>query len=1537
MRKPLGSILLIIGVLTLSPFLVVDDLSVVTQPQIEPNQIHYSPTYQTAASPTRSGVLDAIGYIQSGINVETTGLLSARTDETPSVESNITLDTANDWRSNQIELNVSEIRKLLVLNGTFTDGYPGVNVNPSGSVSYYPLGWDADGFNKEPAKQTLRAVYNDTVTEFIELELEGEATGQPQDFKVHKDSWVYWYQDVTRSPSETDFLLSFDLLYDSGPIGPRRTDDFELRIEADSTVLWSLDPVTISGRDLWYHIGPIPVSLASAPTSFEFRFVFEIVESRTLEGDRADYDGDWDNARFLRFFVDDMSLISADYIDPDDANMRVDVAPVGMTSISGSNGNGQALVNHSYWDTSPLQLSILSDEPVSFDYEARFVSEFRTGNTSWSTNPTETGVGFSVDSGGSPVLTSYFYLPAHHDLEDFTVELSHPPDYENPTIYDASSADVTSSCTLSETMIVISGDILDSLGWWRVVWETPNYARKITPQQYVMPSWDNQTQFNADDQIRSLVEIGTATPYPALIENLTISWFLPNGTLWFEETINDGVDGVAYSTGLTLEANNATPGQWSILVFWNNGTEIAYGEVSFDLYHSSSLLPVNSFIEAEPDSSATCAVYLRDADTNGFLLDGTSTVVGNWSGETIVFQRNLAQSWWEGELNTSMMGFGNYTVVINATTPYYSFSTCSVTAEIATAAEFVYFGESYVDVGLGSSYDAKFRYSYSDDTGIEDALIEVISIVGPPSGVSYGGTVATPGEPGNYSIDFQVDLGGTYLVVISASKAGHNTETVSFNIISTAIGTDMTLLNGTSDVMNVGESYRLAVQYLNDTGEALDGASVSVVNVLPSSGLTLGTFQSQGNGTYAIIVDADLSGIYSITIRGSLDGYDSQIRIFSLVVSSSPSILSVNPSVASISADSDYTMIVTFTDASFQGLENASVVVVSVDPASGLFVSGTTELGSGLYSITLDPSVKGTYNLVLRGALENYQNGTALFTLVVTDVPTTIRTSDGLVSGDCFFTGFLEITLLYERFDNGTFIPGALIEISDVDGFDYVMVETPQGYVITLNPTEVGRWSLSLKAFRAQYQNASMIFDFEVRRTVTSLIGDGPEEVLYFGGSYEFILSYYHNGSIGINNATIRQTRGSQGNPLLWTDNNDGTYSFTISAGETGLHVLSIELVKYGFATAESTFEFNVSLHVFEIPSSYALNSTYSLLQGDSLDLTLRLTTKDNGEEVFNAIVSYLILETGTSGVFVNQTDGSYTATIPVPLAPGTYTLGISLQNHQFEDMDIDIVLISEVDSTALALGYLITGIEVSALFMGIVSVVYIGRRRQKQTAARKRVELLGFRERFNDANNILGLLVVQRSNGLPVFSRIIKGGFEMSMISGFITAVSGFASEIGTEEKLWTGIPISDILTAVRTKELICTLLTVDAPSPTLIKNLEGSSVLIGSKFDSDPDLLTTMSRYTKSANEYENEFDSFFETQFDYKLLNNYSSYDLSRKGEFPLIELAIISGDLNRPFYVSDLVRYLVTSGIEETRAYSLVIDAVESDFLLSLDES
>ena len=142
---------------------------------------------------------------------------------------------------------------------------------------------------------------------------------------------------------------------------------------------------------------------------------------------------------------------------------------------------------------------------------------------------------------------------------------------------------------------------------------------------------------------------------------------------------------------------------------------------------------------------------------------------------------------------------------------------------------------------------------------------------------------------------------------------------------------------------------------------------------------------------------------------------------------------------------------------------------------------------------------------------------------------------------------------------------------------EYLVVETPTGYNITINPTSLGHWSLLITTSKPHYQNASMTFDFEVREVETGLSGVGPPANIYFGVQYIFTLTYNHDVSNGIGNATIMQTyRGIQGNPFSWVDYDNGTYGFSFTAGDPGSYFASIEFSNHGYESAEVTFSFTI-------------------------------------------------------------------------------------------------------------------------------------------------------------------------------------------------------------------------------------------------------------------------------------------------------------------------------------------------------------------------
>ena len=78
---------------------------------------------------------------------------------------------------------------------------------------------------------------------------------------------------------------------------------------------------------------------------------------------------------------------------------------------------------------------------------------------------------------------------------------------------------------------------------------------------------------------------------------------------------------------------------------------------------------------------------------------------------------------------------------------------------------------------------------------------------------------------------------------------------------------------------------------------------------------------------------------------------------------------------------------------------------------------------------------------------------------------------------------------------------------------------------------------------------------------------------------------------------------------------------------------------------------------------------------------------------------------------------------------------------------------------------------------------------------AKRNLELLALEGRKEDAKNLIGLLVIHRSIGLPVYSNILKGGFQEALLSSFISAISHFRSEFSMAEPTWTAIPITEVI----------------------------------------------------------------------------------------------------------------------------------------------
>ncbi|MHA2071179.1 MAG: hypothetical protein ACW985_05280, partial [Candidatus Thorarchaeota archaeon] len=1492
--------------------------------------------------------------------------------------------------------------KLFILNGTFSDGFPGDNDDPSGSVSHNPLGWDATSVNDKPGKQIMRASYFDTSPSYVKVEIEGEQD-KPDEFKFYKNSYVYWFQDVTHSPTETEFFISFSYLYGNGPIGTRHYEDFQVRIEVDdgstTQVIWQVDPTTLSSREVWHSVSPFPLDLTGFAPTFEIRLVLEMIEDRTFEASRPDFDGDLDNG------------------------LSVTLPFIGSTPISGTMGTGSVLVNHSYWDTTPIQFSLSSTIPISFDYEARFVNVIRFLNSTISTNSTAIGVSYTIDEGESPSLQFYSYVPVHTNYEGFAVHIFHSEDYENATVHNPFSVDVTSQVTISPGHILIDEPVTDTIGWWLFSLEAPNYLEALGTQVFneSLSNWYDSDRFLTNDRARARIALGYGGETPDSPQDIEVEWYLPNGTQWFSEGVDGDNVGNANSSGLAFGQTNSTPGIWSVVIFWENGSVIAYDESLFQVHHATSLLPAQPIIDAQLDTNVTGAVTFTDIDNGEILLDVSAEVVGNWSSGFISFSPNLAKGWWEADFDTSLVGIGNYSVLVNASLQFYENSSCTFEIHVTSPANIRLLIPDYSTINLGESFIAKFRYEFLDGTGIEDAIIEVNSWTGSPSGLGWMGSLPAPGEPGNYSIEFNPIISGQYQITVRGVKAGINDPLVSFIIDVGYIGTQLTPLNATGITISITDQISLAVQYQNASGFGLSGADVSIASIIPSIGLNYSTSQYHGNGTYSILLTPTLTGTYTLHVEADLINHEYQTEVFTLSVTPLATILTLDSSTGSIAVDRNYTVLLHYTDEGLQGLENASVSVLSINPATGVLFSDADELGSGNYTLALSPQMKGVYTIILRVTLQNYLNGTIDFTLVATDVPTNLRTPDGQSSAQIFFSESYEMLLIYERTDITANITGATIEIN-LDGLLVNITESPQGYILDIQGNILGTRYLIIKASKPSYGNATLEFELTILRipSTVGIVGSGLPAKLYY--NFVYIFSLFYNSPIfgGVTGAEISLLQsGISSERITWGDIGNGYYNISIHPDITGdFFLLSLSISKEGYNESTITFEFEVSKietdvpitlipdsfrHQFPCSFAFFYNSSlhngvddanieyspilddfaivsnssagwynFTLLplagnQGnitisfekdgyerqtirfpmnvtliplaisqdnpleetvvseELIDISLRFTliASDTGELITNAVVTYNILNTPFHGEFV-ESNGVYSAQIEVPSAD-LYVLLIEIRKENCISISRRLSLVSTINIPMRATTIFGPPVILIGVAIGVRRVFV--RRKKKRS-----VELFVMKKRFEDVKNILGFLVIFKGSGLPIFSKVLKGGFEEGMMSGFITAITNFASEIRDNAKLRRVYPISEVVTAYETENLIYALITVDAPSDTLVSRLEELASSLGDLFELDSQVLAQISQDVESAIEYSSMIDTLFFSIFDEILVSQHVlnvEADLPRR-MMPIRDVLATDED-EKSMTPEELVDHLIVAGLDEMVAYSIVLEAMDLGLL------
>lgn len=447
----------------------------------------------------------------------------------------------------------------------------------------------------------------------------------------------------------------------------------------------------------------------------------------------------------------------------------------------------------------------------------------------------------------------------------------------------------------------------------------------------------------------------------------------------------------------------------------------------------------------------------------------------------------------------------------------------------------------------------------------------------------------------------------------------------------------------------------------------------------------------------------------------------------------------------------------------------------------------------------------------------------------------------------------------------------------------------------------------------------------------------GPLVPLTYGRSYsfDFLYSIDYNGS-GVVGAQVTATEeGSE-----WAsveDVGDGLYRLTVTP--LGLRDYSIRLNFWKEGYEEQSFV--LSFLVERVPVRVSLVGPLRGTESKPFVVQVNVTESDTGLPVENATVTLGVYpEVGSALLVLNMTESSpgiYSAEIEMPReGTGVFEIRVSVVKENFELDDVfTSSLIPEVDGPRRFAEMVLTYSTDIGLLLAVVGAVAVGRKAYIKKKRARTAKAMEFKRRFDDANNLLGFIVLHKLSGVPIYSKILKGGFEEGMLSAFITAIMHFRSEIDASPTAdeYSVMPVSDIIRTVATKNLICAFITVTAPSKEQEYRMREFARAVAMMMDenlAEPPSEVLDSRTVKT-------FEWMFDDFMDGILVKRYTLAEDGLPKRLLCIEDAIPEITENGSFKLVQLLRSLMECGYSESEAHLVIRDAVENEHVLPVRNS
>jgi len=445
----------------------------------------------------------------------------------------------------------------------------------------------------------------------------------------------------------------------------------------------------------------------------------------------------------------------------------------------------------------------------------------------------------------------------------------------------------------------------------------------------------------------------------------------------------------------------------------------------------------------------------------------------------------------------------------------------------------------------------------------------------------------------------------------------------------------------------------------------------------------------------------------------------------------------------------------------------------------------------------------------------------------------------------------------------------------------------------------------------------------------------GPLEPLIYGRSYSFNFFYSKSlDGLGIDGAMVEIS----GNGSEWAsvvNNGNGHYNLTlIPLGERDYNI-RILFSEIGYENQS----FVLSFLVDKVPIRVVLISSLSAREYQPIEVEVEVLEVGTDIPVLDATVT-LSVTWGLGNRYAlesmdEQDNGHYSVNISMPQASSEITYRVNIQVSKDNCalvQDFRETLVPLVDTDAQLFRAFILYSQPIAIGASVLVAAVIGQRMYSRKNKRKRAAAKEIKIRFHDANNILGAIVLHKQSGVPVYSKIVKGGFEETMLSAFISAIMHFRSEFDTVEESgeYQILPISDIIRAIPTPNLICAFFTLSSASKEQETKMIAFTRAVGMTLDETLAECPTKVIDAKIVKTLEWLFDDFA----DGILLRMYQIGEKELSGRFKRLEKSLPEVKTDDRFYLDKMIQALENSGLSEDDAYLLTMDAIEQEIILPI---